>query len=224
MGDRRTDAQPDRRWRRRQRAWVAAAIGFALVVVSLRLTGGAVDAQDALIASPVAVETMAPVEEPAAEELLDSSATAATMEPTSEPSATATASAAPSDTLTPEPTPTTTPSQEPTANPAPSSIDAIRIEVISADGTVGPGGSVAYHVQVTNDANTGVRVRLIASLDRTGWVVNIVEAEGLTPLAQPISLDPGQVRDVSVIIVAPAEAVAGEQATLRLAALDAAET
>jgi hypothetical protein len=42
----------------------------------------------------------------------------------------------------------------------------------------------------------------------------------MTSLAQPISLDPGQVRDVIVIVFVPFDAVAGEQATLRLTAVE----
>jgi hypothetical protein len=106
------------------------------------------------------------------------------------------------------------------ANPASAGIDAVRIKVSSADGSVGPGGSAVYHYLVTNASTTNVRLRLNASFDRAGWTVDIVEADGITSLAQPISLGPGQVRDISVVVFAPVEAIAGEQATLRLAAVD----
>jgi hypothetical protein len=135
--------------------------------------------------------------------------------------ATSTPSPEPSSTSTPEPTPTATVTQEPAATSTPAGIDAIRIEVRSADGTVGPGGSIVYHYRVVNTASSPVRVRLVASVDRVGWTVDIVEAGGATSLAQPFSLAAGQVRDVSVAVFAPIEAVAGEQATLRLTAVNA---
>ena len=137
----------------------------------------------------------------------------------------------PTPTSTPRPEPTATPLSQPAATstpapkpvegseaqtPAPGDSERIRIEVRSADGTVGPGGSVAYRFRVTNPSTTSVRFRLVASLDRADWTVTIAEPDG------PITLQPGQARDVIVVVVAPDEALAGEQATLRLAAVDAA--
>jgi uncharacterized membrane protein len=75
---------------------------------------------------------------------------------------------------------------------------------------------VSYRFQVTNTSTTTIRLWLVARLDRAGWSVSIAEPTG------PISLQPGQARDVIVDVVAPNDALAGEQATLRLTAVDEA--
>jgi hypothetical protein len=127
----------------------------------------------------------------------------------------------PTNTSTPEPTPTVTPTQEPSATSTPAGIDAILIEVRSADGLVGPGGSVAYQFQVTNLAHSTLQFQLVAAVDHSGWTVAVFDEGSTAPLSQPISLDSGEVHFVSVIMVAPVEAVAGEQVTLSLTAVDA---
>jgi hypothetical protein len=199
---------------------VVVVVGLVLVAVCLGRTSGVVDAQDAFEASPVASAIVASVT-PITDTSADEQAAIPTMTVTPEiaAEATATASTAPSSISTPESTPTATPSPQPVDSPA--GIDAIEIEVRSADGAVGPGGSVTYHFRLTNTSNAGVQLWLLASLDRGGWTVAIVEADGMTSLNQPISLDSGQGRDVSVIVFAPVDAVVGEQATLRLTAVDA---
>jgi hypothetical protein len=173
-------------------------------------------------ATAVAAATSTPTQAPALEQ---TATTAPPTEPAGQP--------------TLEPTPTSTPRTEPTANPpaqptatptpAPKSVndseaetsspraaEPVRIEVRSTDGTVGPGGSVVYHFRLTNPSTISVRFRLVASLDRADWSVTIAEPTGL------ITLQPDQARDVTVVVAAPDEALAGEQATLRLTAINEA--
>jgi hypothetical protein len=202
------------------------------------LSSQTASARTPIAETPTATATGTPLSEQtrtATAELVATSTPTPT--PVIEQTATAAPPTEPAGQLVMDPTPTSTPRTEPTPKPrstaiptpapkpvkasedetqAPRDVEVVRIEIRSADGTVGPGGSIAYHFRVTNLTNFSVRFQLEASLDRAGWSVTIAEPEG------PITLKPGQAHDVIVVVVAPDEALAGEQATLRLTVVNEA--
>jgi hypothetical protein len=105
---------------------------------------------------------------------------------------------------------------EPVPTVTPVSLDAISIEALTADRAVTPGQVSLYRFAVRNSAESAVSVELSAVNTLEGWTGTVLNADGSTPDAGPLTIKAGRAVIVSVAVVVPAEAWVGEQNSVSL--------
>jgi uncharacterized membrane protein len=90
------------------------------------------------------------------------------------------------------------------------------VEALTPDDEATPGETGRYRFRLTNMADVTVTIAPIATNSHDGWSSELYAADGITRLADRMTIAPGQAVEVIVKVTVPADARAGDTNTTSL--------